>query len=92
MLTYRYYRDYFRHFILYLCKCWKSIVPIDQKLYITHPRVYNYYRYNKFVSVQDVIVDCMLENSDISKKLLNMIIVVDKRMIDKRSFKLGYKV
>lgn len=62
-----------------VCKCWKEIfcTQPNYKIYITHPRVYNYYRYNRYISTENVIVDCMLENSVMSRKLLNIMFNVD---------------
>lgn len=72
-----------------VCKCWKEIVYCNKyspKLYITNMRLYNMYRYNKFVNVQDVILDCMLENSISSRKLLHLILKVDNRQIQSETY------
>lgn len=71
-----------------VCKSWNELCFVNgknygHKPYIVSRHIYNYYRYNRFANINEIICDSMLENTEESRKLLWLIKIIDKRDIDK---------
>lgn len=69
-----------------VCSSWKQIClsqpTFARKLYIISRKLYNYYRNNKYLDMNEIISDAMIINSEESRKLLYFIVKIDKRNMD----------